>query len=85
MACKLPVIGSDTGGIPDIIQNEDTGLIVPQKDIIGISQAIIDLIGNDEMRKKLALNGYIMVREYFSWEKIAKEYISIYKTLLNEN
>ena len=81
MACKLPVIGSDTGGIPDIIQNEDTGLIVPQKDIIGISQAIIELIGNDEMRKKLALNGYIMVREYFSWEKIAKEYITIYKTL----
>lgn len=79
MACKLPVIGSNTGGIPDIIQDNVTGRLVQQKDIHGLSKAIIDLIENEDLRKNMALNGYEMVKGHFSWEKIAKDYIEIYK------
>ncbi len=51
MACKLPVIGSNIGGIPDIIQDSETGLLVPQKDSLKISRAIIELIENEDLRK----------------------------------
>jgi glycosyltransferase involved in cell wall biosynthesis len=79
MACGIPVLGSNIGGIPDIIQDGETGLLVPQKDIVGISQSIIELIENEEMRKKLAINGYNKAKDCFSWEKISKSYLEIYK------
>lgn len=79
MACKLPVIGSNIGGIPDIIQDHKTGLLVPQKDIFEISKAINCLIKDRKFSKKLAINGYNMVRTEFSWEKIAQSYIKIYE------
>ncbi|WP_424355165.1 glycosyltransferase family 4 protein [Methanobacterium sp. MBAC-LM] len=78
MACGLPVIGSDTGGIPDIIQNDETGLLVPEKNILGLSNAILSLIEDEELKDKLAVNGYNKVREKFNWEKIAEDYIKIY-------
>lgn len=84
MACKLSVIGSNIGGIPDIIQDGETGLLVPEKDIMGISKAIIELIENEELREFIALKGYKMVKDKFSWEKIGKKYLNIYKALLKE-
>ena len=79
MACKLPVIGSDVGGISDIIQDGETGLIVPQKDILELSKSIKKLIENRDLKETLALNGYERVKEHFSWKKIAENYIKIYK------
>jgi glycosyltransferase involved in cell wall biosynthesis len=81
MACGLPVIGSDTGGIPDIIINGETGLLVPEKDIFQLSRAIIELIENKDLKENISVKGYKMVKEKFSWEKIAKEYIKIYNDL----
>ena len=81
MACRLPVIGSDTGGIPDIIQDGETGLLVPEKDISGLSKAVLSLIENEDLREKLAVNGYNRVKERFSWEKIAEDYITVYNNI----
>ena len=78
MACKVPVIGTDTGGIPDIIDDGITGLLVSEKDIIGISVAIIKLIENEDLYENIITNGYEMVKNHFSWGQIAKEYIHIY-------
>jgi glycosyltransferase involved in cell wall biosynthesis len=82
MACKLPVIGSNIGGITDIIHDGDTGLLVPQKDSLELSKAIIRLIEDQDLREKISLKGFIKVKENFSWEKIANEYIKIYETIL---
>ena len=81
MACKLPVIGSNIGGIPDIVHDRINGLLVPQKNIFELSNAINELIKNEEFRKSLALNGYEMVKGHFSWEQIAKDYLKIYKEI----
>jgi glycosyltransferase involved in cell wall biosynthesis len=78
MACGLPVIGSNVGGIPDIIKDGDTGLLVEEKDVDGLSRTILDLIKDEELRKRIALEGYNEVRRNFSWEKIAKSYLKVY-------
>lgn len=78
MACKLPVIGSNIGGIPDIIQDGETGLLVTEKDISELSRAILDIIEDEKLRKKLSIKGYDSVQEKFSWEKISKSYLNIY-------
>jgi glycosyltransferase involved in cell wall biosynthesis len=82
MACKLPVIASNIGGIPDIVHDNITGRLVQQKDILGLSNAITELIEDENLRKRLAFNGYEMVKGHFSWKQIAKEYIEIYKEIV---
>lgn len=78
MACRLPVIGSDVGGITDIIEDGVTGLLVEEKDVFSLTNTISLLVDNDNLRRKLSFSGCRMVREKFSWEKIAKSYIKAY-------
>jgi len=82
MACKVPVIASNIGGIPDIVHDRVNGILVPQKDVLELSKSINELIGNEDMRKNLALNGYEMVKAHFSWKQIANDYIKIYTEII---
>jgi glycosyltransferase involved in cell wall biosynthesis len=84
MACKVPVIGSNIGGIPDIIQDGETGVLVPEKDISELSKAVINLVENENFRNKLANGGYNLVEDKFNWKKIAQSYISIYTQISNK-
>lgn len=84
MACKVPVIGSNIGGIPDIIQDGETGLLVPEKNISKLSKAVINLVENENFRNKLANGGYNLVEDKFNWRKIAQSYISIYTQISNK-
>jgi glycosyltransferase involved in cell wall biosynthesis len=79
MACKVPVIASNIGGIPDIVHDKVNGTLVPEKDVLELTRAIDEMIKHEEFRKSMALNGYEMVKGHFSWEQIAKDYIDIYK------
>ncbi|MFA0833707.1 MAG: glycosyltransferase family 4 protein [Methanobacterium formicicum] len=81
MACGVPVIGSDVGGISDIIKNKETGLLIPEKNSYEISQVISKLITNRDLREKILDNGLNSVKKKFSWGKIAEYYILIYSKL----
>ncbi|BDZ69145.1 glycosyltransferase [Methanobacterium ferruginis] len=78
MACGLPVIGSDVGGIPDIIQDMETGMLVPEKNIVRLSRAISYCIENEILRNKIAIRGLKVVKNEFSWENIAEMYLPFY-------
>jgi len=84
MACKVPVIGSNIGGIPDIIQDGETGLLVPEKNISELSKAVINLVENEDFRNKLANGGYKLVGDKFNWRKIAQSYINLYTQIMNK-
>lgn len=84
MACKLPVIGSDVGGIPDIIQDGESGLLVPEKDVTGLSRSIITLLEDEDLMERIAIGGYDKVREKFSWEKVAEGYLKVYNDLIEQ-
>lgn len=83
MACGLPVIGSDVGGIYDIIQNDLNGLLVGEKEINEISDAIIKFIIDREVRKKFSYAAYHQIKEKFTWNIISERYIFIYGTLMD--
>lgn len=81
MACELPVIASNVGGISDIIRDEDNGLLVRQKDPQAISSAIIRLLSDAHLRKKIVANGFQIVNEKFSWSVISDRFIKIYQEI----
>jgi glycosyltransferase involved in cell wall biosynthesis len=69
MACKKPVIGSNIGGIPYVIDNDQNGLLVPPKDPQALADAIIKILTNPKLAKKMGEEGYKKVTKYFTWEK----------------
>ncbi|MCE5213549.1 MAG: glycosyltransferase [Methanobacterium sp.] len=79
MACGLPVIGSEVGGISDIVKNNETGILMQQKNSLLIAKTILKLIDNTNLRKELSIRGCQMVREKYSWYNVSKSYIEFYK------
>ncbi len=79
MACGCPVIGTDTGGIPDVISSEDVGILVPEKDPVKLAEAIIKALVDDELRNRLSEQGFRHAVDNFNWKKIAEKYIKVYQ------
>jgi glycosyltransferase involved in cell wall biosynthesis len=85
MACGLPVIGSDIGGIPDIIKNGETGLLVRQKDPQDLGNQLIRLLTDADLKEKLVRNARKLVEAQFSWEVVAERFIEIYRDVLGDS
>lgn len=82
MSSGCAVIGTDVGGIPFIIKNDYNGILVRQKDSKSLSNAIINLLKNRKKAKMLGKNAVKFVKENYSWEKISKEFMQIYDSML---
>lgn len=81
MACKVPVIGSDSGEIPNVIK--DAGLIFPSHNSTELKKCILKVISNEEVRKEMVEKGYTRVQENYSWKAIAKLTVEVYYKLQN--
>lgn len=66
-ACGLPVIGSDSGGIPSVIQDEETGFIVPEGDLDILKQRIRQLLTQPDLSSKMGENGRVYVLNTGNW------------------
>lgn len=66
---RLPIISTSAGGITDLIENEVTGLIVPQRDAQAIADAIERLLANKELAAKLGENAYTKAVQMFDIAK----------------
>lgn len=80
-ALGIPVIGSYAGGIPDIVENEVTGLLVPPKDSQAIAEAVKKIFGNAEFAMKLTQTAKERISK-FSWSNIADSVSSLYDRYL---
>lgn len=78
-AFKKPVVATDVGHFPEMIEDGKTGFIVPPRDARALAEAITKLLTNDELRQEMGQNAYRAVREKFSWDEIALKAINVYK------
>ena len=81
IASATAVVGSDVGGIPDIIRDNETGLLVRQKDPKDIADAILKLLSNNLLRKKLSKNAKEHLKKNYSWVVVSKKFERIYDSL----
>ena len=80
MASKVPVIGSDSGEIPHVI--EDAGLVFPEGDVEALRSCLVSLMEQPELGEKLAELGYERAMKRYTNKALAKELLNFYKTLL---
>ena len=71
MACKVPVVCTDIGGVKDFAFHEKTALLVPPKNPEVMGSAILRLIRDEKLRETLRENAYQHIRQ-FDWDKSAK-------------
>jgi L-malate glycosyltransferase len=84
MITPLPVVASRVGGIPDIVKNKETGLLVNPEDSEALARSLMQLIASPKMREKMASEGQKRVMEKFDVKKMAKRYERVYEELLRK-
>ena len=80
---NVPVIGTNVGGIPELIKNNETGILIPSENPSKLAQAVNELLSDKEKSKKLSANGNTFVKNNMTWDVIFPRYIKFYEELLN--
>ena len=76
---KIPVIATNVGGISEIIQNEETGFLIPSENEQEMINAINNLIQNDNIIEKITSNAFDFINKFYSWDKLLPKYIELYE------
>ncbi len=82
-ACKKPTISSELHGIPYVIENGVTGILVDPENPHQLTNAIRKFLGNSDLVSQMGNNGYKKVVEVFNSEHMTKKILEIYKSVIN--
>lgn len=77
MATRKPVIGTNAGGIPRVIRNEEDGLLINHNDRQALMNSMVRLIDDSELREKFGRAGRKKVEEKYDWDKHARDYSNL--------
>ncbi len=78
-ACGLPVVVSDVDGPSEVVNTDETGIIVPREDVMASADALKKLVMNNRLRDRLGAAGRTHVVRNYDWEKSVDLMESIYK------
>lgn len=78
MGCETPVVASDAGGLPEVVEHGVTGLIVPRGDSSALAEAIGSLLADPERRTRMGRAGRERALRLFDWDRSAEQFEHIY-------
>lgn len=82
MACGVPCIGTDVGGIPEVIAHGETGFLVPLGDVDGAKKHAITILKDNALHQQISMATKSSVEANFSSDKIVREYEELYLELI---
>ncbi|MGO4804930.1 glycogen synthase [Arthrobacter sp. 2MCAF15] len=99
MACGAAVVASATGGIPEVVQHGETGLLVPieqvtdgtgipldpEKFVTDFAEALIDVVSDPARARAMGVAGRRRAEEHFSWESITETTLEVYRSVLDKS
>ena len=83
MSSGLPVIGTRGGGIPEIVEDGETGILVERGDAIGLAEAIARLVEKKDLRLSMGQAGRQRALQLFSWEKASQCLLHHYREFMD--
>ena len=84
MACGRPVIGTRAGGIPEVVEDGVTGILVPPRDPHAMADAIVRLLKDEALRLRMGGAGLSLANARFSAERMVQDTISVYERIALE-
>jgi len=84
MACKVPVIATDVGGVSEIVKHKETGLLVPPKNPGAIADSVELLLNDGILKRRIIENAFKQVEQKYNFEKIAEIVEKIYQKILSK-
>ena len=85
MAMNLPIVATNVGGIPEVIENNYNGFLVEPHKSLELSDAIEKIILNKKTATKFSKNGRIIVEQKFNIITTTKQLENLYKSVLRKN
>lgn len=82
MSAGLPVIGTEVGGLPELVEHGRTGYVVPRSDVAALAGALRHLILHPEHSRAMGAAGRIRARDHFSVNRMVAEIEAVYDSLL---
>jgi glycosyltransferase involved in cell wall biosynthesis len=83
-AAAVPAVASRVGGIPDIVDDDETGLLVPPRDAAAIAGAVLELIRAPERRRLMGATARAKVAPHYSLESMVERIEALYEELIDE-
>lgn len=83
-ACFLPIVASNVGGVPEVVEDGINGLLTPPGDDVALAKAILFLLNSPNLRYQMGQEGHKIVEGSYSAEVISVKMISLYKRLWSE-
>jgi glycosyltransferase involved in cell wall biosynthesis len=78
MAAGLPVVASAVGGIPEAIVQDETGILVQPDSVDALANALKQVLGDEDRRKRMSTNGRARALKLFSWKEVSKQIARVY-------
>ena len=85
MAVGVPTICTRAGGTSEIVENGVNGLMVPPANDDALADAILNVLNDRELAKRLGTKGAATVRKKFTWERTAKQTLAVYEAVSEEH
>jgi glycosyltransferase involved in cell wall biosynthesis len=82
MSSGKPVVASKVGGIPELVNNNENGILVSPGNVEQIVQALLRLLENQSLRNRMGELGRKTVEEKFDWKKISQLYLNEFESLM---
>jgi glycosyltransferase involved in cell wall biosynthesis len=83
--CETPVVAFDSGGLPDVVQHDRTGILVPDRSAASLAAAIKSLLQREDLGTALGVAGRMHALATFAPESVARKYADIYRSVIGSD
>jgi glycosyltransferase involved in cell wall biosynthesis len=85
MGCCAPVVATDAGGLPEVVEDGVTGFVVPKADAGALANAIDRLLSDPELRARMGRAGRTRACERFDWDRSASQFDAVYQQIVSQS